>query len=275
MTTPHPRIVSRDQWLVERKELLAHEKELTRHYDRVSAERRRLPMVEIDKAYVFEGPDGKANLCDLFDGRRQLFVYHFMFDPHDPPPGKSGSPWEVGCPRCSFEADQSPHLSHLHARDTSFILISRAPQAKIKPFKARMGWTMPWYSSFGSDFNYDFHVTNDEAVAPVEYNYRDKATLERERQSYKGEQPGLSAFLRVGDRLFHTYSAFARGLEPLLTTYHMLDLTAYGRQEHWEDSPDGWPQTPKGGKDWVLHHDKYGELTRGSDSPCHSREERS
>jgi predicted dithiol-disulfide oxidoreductase (DUF899 family) len=276
MTTPHPRIVSRDQWLVERKELLAHEKELTRHYDRVSAERRRLPMVEIDKAYVFEGPDGKADLCDLFDGRRQLIVYHFMFDPNDPPPGKSGSPWEEGCPRCSFEADQIPHLSHLHARDTSFILISRAPQAKIKPFKARMGWTIPWYSSFGSDFNYDFHVTNDEAVAPVEYNYRDKATLERERQSYKGEQPGLSAFLRVGDRLFHTYSAFARGLEPLLTTYHMLDLTAYGRQERWEDSPDGWPQIPgKSGKDWVLHHDKYGELTRGSDSRCHSREGRS
>jgi predicted dithiol-disulfide oxidoreductase (DUF899 family) len=260
-TIPHPPIVSRDEWLAERKKLLAAEKELTKHYDRVNAERRRLPMVEIEKEYFFEGHEGKASLCDLFDGRRQLIVYHFMFDPNDPPPGKSGSPWDEGCPRCSFEADQIPHLSHLHARDTSFTLISRAPQAKIKPFKARMGWTIPWYSSFGSDFNYDFHVTIDEAVAPVEYNYQD--------QSPEGEQPGLSVFLRIDDRLFHTYSAYARGLEQLLTTYHMLDLTAYGRMERWEDSPAGWPQIPgKDGKDWVMHHDKYGDLTRGSGSCC-------
>jgi predicted dithiol-disulfide oxidoreductase (DUF899 family) len=242
-----------------------------RQQDALSADRRRLPMVEIDKAYVFESPDSKVSLCDLFDGRRQLIVYHFMFDPNDPPPGKHGNPWEEGCPRCSFVADQIPHLSHLHARDTSFVLVSRAPQAKIKPFKARMGWTIPWYSSFGSDFNYDFHVTIDEAVAPVEYNYKDKATLEREHQSYKAEQPGLSAFLRVGDRFFHTYSAFARGLEPLLTTYHLIDLTAYGRQEKWEDSPEGWPKIAmEGDKDWVRHHDKYGQAIDGSSSCCPS-----
>src|SRR4030095_8037350 len=176
-TILHPSIVSRAEWVAERNRLLVNEKELTSHYDRVNAERRRLPMVEIDKAYVFEGPDGNATFSDLFGGRRQLIVYHFMFDPNDPPPGKSGSPWEEGCPRCSFEADQIPHLSHLHARDTSFILVSRAPQTKIKPFKERMGWTIPWYSSFGSDFNYDFHVTNDEIVAPVEYNYQDQATM--------------------------------------------------------------------------------------------------
>ena len=189
-TIAYPQIVSRDEWLVARKVLLAKEKELTRHRDALNAERRQLPMVEIDKAYLFEGPDGKASLLDLFEGRRQLIIYHFMFDPS----------CDEGCPMCSFLADNIGHLAHLHARDTSLVLVSRAPLAKIEPFKARMGWTVPWYSSFGSDFNYDFHATTDEAVMPVEYNYRDRATLEALGQTYrvKGEQPGVSVFLRDG-----------------------------------------------------------------------------
>jgi predicted dithiol-disulfide oxidoreductase (DUF899 family) len=166
----YPKIVSRDEWLAARKELLAKEKELTRQRDALNAQRRRLPMVAIDKDYVFEGPEGRVRLIDLFDGRRQLILYHFMFEPGAPPAGKSGEPWEEGCSGCSFVADNIGHLSHLHARDTSLVLVSRAPIAKIKPFQTRMGWTIPWYSSFGSEFNYDFHVTTDEKVAPVEYN---------------------------------------------------------------------------------------------------------
>jgi predicted dithiol-disulfide oxidoreductase (DUF899 family) len=161
-----PRVASRNEWLVARKELLAKEREATHARDALNAERRALPMVELDKEYVFEGPAGKASLLGLFDGRRQLIVYHFMFH------RDRGE----GCPGCSHVADNLPHLSHLHARGTTLVLVSRAPSAEIEPFKARMGWTVPWYSSFGSDFNYDFHATTDEAVAPVEYNYRDKAT---------------------------------------------------------------------------------------------------
>lgn len=275
-TMAHPSIVSRDAWLAARIELLAKEKELTRQRDALSAARRRLPMVEIDKDYVFTGSAGPARLRELFDGRRQLLVYHFMFDADAPPSGKSGAPWDEGCPGCSFAADQVPHLSHLHARDTSFVLVSRAPWPKIAPFKQRMGWTIPWYSSFGGDFNYEFHVTSDEAVSPIEYNYSDKATLERKGHTYhlQGEQPGLSAFLRDGQRVFHTYSAYARGLEPMLATYHLLDLTTYGRQEEWEDSPAGWPQTPmKGGLDWVRHHDKYGDQPMSSQVCCEPAKE--
>jgi predicted dithiol-disulfide oxidoreductase (DUF899 family) len=266
----HPKIVSRDEWLVARKKLLVKEKELTHQRDALNAERRRLPMVRIDKQYVFEGPNGTASLLDLFDGRRQLIVYHFMFEPNDPPPGKSGDPWDEGCSGCSFVVDNIGHLAHLHARDTSLVLVSRAPLAKIGPFKARMGWTVPWYSSFGSDFNYDFHVTQDETVAPIEYNYQDKATLERLGQTYhlNGEQPGLSLFLRDGDSVFHTYSTYARGLDQLDGTYVYLDLTPLGRQEDWEDSPEGWPQTPTHG--WLRHHDKYDELPRDSEC-CHSK----
>ena len=148
--------MSREEWLVARRELLAQEKELTRARDALNADRRRLPMVAIEKAYVFEGPDGEAGLLDLFEGRRQLIVDHFMFDPS----------WDDGCPSCSGRVDQYGNLAHLHARDTTFAVVSRAPLAKIEPFKARKGWTFPWYSSYGSDFNYDFHVTLDEAVAP-------------------------------------------------------------------------------------------------------------
>jgi predicted dithiol-disulfide oxidoreductase (DUF899 family) len=188
----HPRIISRDEWLAARKELLTKEKELTRRRDALNAQHRRLPMVRIDKEYVFEGPDGKVSLLDLFDRRRQLIVYHFMFDPSDPPPGKS-EPWSEGCPGCSLTADNIGHLSHLHARDTYLALVSRARLDKIAPFRARMGWTVPWYSSFGSDFNFDFHVTLDESVAPVEYNYKDKATLEKDGETWfqQGEVPGV------------------------------------------------------------------------------------
>ncbi|MGH9789626.1 MAG: DUF899 domain-containing protein, partial [Candidatus Acidiferrales bacterium] len=169
-----PTIVSRNEWLAARKELLAREKELTRKRDALNAERRRLPMVRIEKPYAFEGPEGKVGLLDLFDRRRQLIIYHFMFDPS----------WDEGCPSCSFLVDNIGHLAHLHARNTSLVLVSRAPLAKIEPFKKRMGWTVPWYSSFGSDFNYDFHVTMDEAVAPVEYNYREKAELVQKGETY-------------------------------------------------------------------------------------------
>jgi len=144
-----PKAVSRDEWLAARRALLAKEKELTRHRDAVNAERRRLPMVRIDKQYVFDGPAGKASLLDLFEGRRQLVVYHFMFDPG----------WVEGCPSCSLVADNFGHLAHLHARRTSLAAVSRAPRARFEPYQRRMGWTFPWYSSFGSDFNYDFHVT--------------------------------------------------------------------------------------------------------------------
>ena len=230
-----PKVVSRDEWLVARKALLAKEKELTRHRDAVNAERRRLPMVRIDKPYVFEGPAGKASLLDLFEGRRQLIVYHFMYDPG----------WDEGCPSCSFLVDNIGHLAHLRARKTSLALVSRAPMARIEPFRKRMGWTIPWYSSFGSDFNYDFHVTLDEAVAPVEYNYTDKAMLVQKGEAYftQGESHGLSVFLRDGDTILHTYSTYARGADLIVGTYNYLDLTPLGRQEDWEE-PTGRSDGP-------------------------------
>ncbi len=228
-----PQIVSRDEWLLARKELLAKEKEATRRRDALNAERRRLPMVEIEKDYVFEGPDGEARLADLFEGRLQLIVGHFMFDPS----------WDDGCPSCSAGADEVADglLAHLHTRSTTLAYVSRAPLAKIEDYKARKGWTFPWYSSYGSDFNYDFHVTLDEAVAPVEYNYRSAAEHEQSGTGYyvAGEQPiempGASYFLRDGDRVFHTYSTFARGAEQTGGSYYFLDLTALGRQEDWEE----------------------------------------
>jgi predicted dithiol-disulfide oxidoreductase (DUF899 family) len=242
-----PQVVSREEWLVARRELLAREKELTRARDSVNAQRRRLPMVEVGKEYLFEGRDGKASLLDLFDGRRQLLVYHFMWLWEE----------EQGCPSCSFMVDNIGHLSHLHARDTSLAVVCRAPLASSEPFRARMGWTVPWYSSYGSDFNYDYHVTLDESVAAVEYNYRDKAELERSDPSWtgwSGELPGVSAFLRDGDRAFHTYSSYARGGDLLLGTYNWLDLTARGRAEDWEEPP-GRSDSPFMG--WLRHHDRY------------------
>lgn len=238
-----PQIVSRDEWLAARKELLAREKELTRHGDEVNAERRRLPMVEIEKEYVFDGPDGERSLLDLFEGRGQLLVYHFMFDPR----------WDEGCPSCSFVMDNVGHLAHLHARDTSFAAVSRAPLAKLAAYRKRMGWDFPWYSSAGSEFTYDFHVTLDPEVAPVEYNF------ERQEGAPEGlefpiEGHGASAFLRDGDRVFHTYSSYARGVEPLVGTYAWLDLTARGRQEDWEQPPG---RSDGGAQSWLRRHDRY------------------
>jgi predicted dithiol-disulfide oxidoreductase (DUF899 family) len=239
-----PDIASREEWLSARRRLLAMEKEFTRARDALTAERRRLPMVRIDKPYTFAGPDGEASLLDLFDGRRQLITYHFMFDPS----------WDAGCPGCSRVTDNIGHLAHLHARDTSLVVVSRAPLPKLLAFKERMGWTVPWFSSYGSDFNYDFHVTLDESVAPVEYNFRDRAELARRGDSVSGEAPGVSAFLRDGDDVFHTYSAYARGTDLLTGTSNYLDLTALGRQEFWEE-PAGRADSVAGG--WWRLHDEY------------------
>jgi predicted dithiol-disulfide oxidoreductase (DUF899 family) len=226
-----PNVVSRDVWLAERKALLAEEKAMTRARDALSTKRRQLPMVEVDKDYVFEGPEGKVGLRDLFDDRRQLIVQHFMFDPT----------WDDGCPSCTAAADEHSAglVAHLRARDTNFVVVSRAPLEKIERYKATRGWTFPWYSSFGSDFNYDFNVTIDASVAPVMWNYRTLDELEQVDMGWLGEgsseQPGYSMFLRDGDDVFHTYSVYARGTEMLGGGYYFLDLTALGRQEEWEE----------------------------------------
>jgi predicted dithiol-disulfide oxidoreductase (DUF899 family) len=236
-----PEIVSRDKWLAARKRLLVKEKELTHARDALNASRRRLPMVKIDKEYVFEGPSGKAGLIDMFDSRRQLIVYHFMFHPD----------WEKGCPMCTAWTDErsAGELSHLHSRDTSFVLVSRAPFDKIKAYKALKGWAIPWYSSYDSNFNYDFHVTLDNSVTPVVYNYQTQTEHRKKGTEYyfEGEQPielpGMSCFLRDGNRIFHTYSTYGRGGESIGGAYYFLDLTALGRQEEWEE-PKGRVTTP-------------------------------
>lgn len=242
-----PEVVSREEWLLARKELLAREKELTRQRDDVNAARRRLPMVEITKNYAFDGPRGSAELVDLFEGRSQLVIYQAMFAPDA----------DEACPACSFWIDNVGHLSHLHARDTSFAAVSRAPLDKLERYKERMGWTIPWYSSHGSDFNYDFHVSFDASITPVEWNYKDYAQLVRENPSwegYTGEEMSVSAFLRRGDRVFHTYSCYGRGIDLLNSTYNWLDLTARGRQEDWEQPP-GRSDGPA--MSWLRRHDAY------------------
>lgn len=217
-----PPIVSRAEWEKARAELLEKEKELTRLKDSVSAARRRLPMVEVTGSYAFDSEDGPKALLDLFDGRTQLIVQHFMFGPD----------WDEGCDGCSMMADSIPPLSHLNAKDTSFVLISRAPLPKLLAFRDRMRWTLPWVSSLSTTFNEDFQATVDG----------------EERQA-------ISVFLRDGDRIFHTWSTFARGEEPFMLVFDLLDLTPYGRQETWEDSPAGWPQRPP--YEWMRLHDAY------------------
>lgn len=196
--TAHPPITSREEWLSRRRELLTQEKELTKSLDRVNALRRRLPMVQLDTAYVFEGLVGHRSLLDLFDGQRQLIVYHFMFDPE----------WDKGCAGCTSFVDALGDLSMLGERNTSFVLVSRAPFAKLEKYRQQKGWPWPWYSSFGSTFNYDFHVTLDESVAPVEYNYRSKSDskccTQSERKLPIGESHGLSVFFQHDDKVFHT-----------------------------------------------------------------------
>jgi predicted dithiol-disulfide oxidoreductase (DUF899 family) len=228
-----PEIVSPDEWRTARKELLAREKELTRQRDALSADRRRLPMVRIDKDYRFEGPDGEVGLLDLFEGRLQLIVGHFMFGPT----------WDAGCPSCTAGTDEVADglLEHLHTRDTTLALVSRAPFEKLERYRQEHGWTLPWYSSYGSDFNYDFHVTLDETKAELEYNYRTKPEHDAAGTGYyfEGDQPieepGTSCFLQVDGTVFHTYSSFGRGAEWTGGSYAFLDLTALGRQEEWEE----------------------------------------
>jgi predicted dithiol-disulfide oxidoreductase (DUF899 family) len=225
-----PEVASRDQWLAARKELLTREKELTKLRDALNADRRRLPMVKVDKEYRFEGSDGPATLLELFGEQRQLIVQHFMFAPD----------WEDGCPSCTSTADElAPGVvAHLAARSTAFAMIGRAPIAKIEAYKAKRGWSFPFYSSYGSDFNYDFHVSFDEAIAPREYNFRSFAELKaagNEGIESWTELPGLSCFLRDGYDVFHTYSSYARGTEISVVSYHYSDLTALGRLEDWEE----------------------------------------
>jgi predicted dithiol-disulfide oxidoreductase (DUF899 family) len=240
---PH-NIVSRQQWTEARKAFLAKEKEFTRARDRLSAERRALPWVKVDKAYVFDTPEGKKTLAELFDGRSQLIVYHFMLGPD----------WEEGCPSCSFLADHFDGANiHLAQRDVTFVAISRAPLAEIEAFRRRMGWRFPWVSSFGSDFNFDYQVSfADVAVGKDgDYNY--------ERQEIvSDEMPGASVFYKdETGGVFHTYSAYARGLDILVGAYNFLDLTPKGRDE--AELP--WTMA------WVRHHDRY-ESAKPSHSCC-------
>lgn len=228
-------ILSRDEWLAARAALLAKEKAFTRARDELSALRRELPWVKVDKQYVFDTPDGKKTLAELFDGRSQLMVYHFMFGPE----------WEQGCASCSFLSDHIDGANlHLAHRDVTLLAASRAPLAQIEGFKKRMGWRFKWVSSYGNDFNYDYHVsfTQDEmAHGEVYYNYRME-------EFPSDEAPGLSVFYRDPDgSVFHTYSAYARGLDMLVGAYNYLDLAPKGRDE----AHLPWTM------DWVRHHDRY------------------
>ena len=225
-----PPIVSPQEWEAAREELLVEEKELTRARDALAAKRRRMPRMAVEKDYRFEGPNGPASLLDLFEGRRQLLLYHFMFGPNQ----------DAGCDGCSMVVDQICHLAHLRARDTSFAAVSRAPLVKIDAYRKRMGWTIPWYSSFESDFNVDFGVSPETPQPDV---YQD------------GETFGLSVFLRDGDGVFRTYFTTQRGVEALGSVWTFLDLTPLGRQEEWEDSPEGYPQTKP--YSWWRRHDEY------------------
>jgi predicted dithiol-disulfide oxidoreductase (DUF899 family) len=219
-----PQVVPGGEWLTARQELLAAEEAAARALAAATARRRALPAVRVAKDYVFEGPAGNASLLDLFEGRRQLIIQHFMFDPS----------WDEGCPYCSYQADSVGQLAHLHACDTTFAAVSRAPVSKIEPFRQRMGWPFPWYSSLGSDFNYDFHVTHDEQVTPIEYNFKTKQELLDAGQDFfarPGEKGGVSVFLRDGETVLHTYSSYGAATDLLCGTDLYLDLTPRGRQE--------------------------------------------
>lgn len=258
------RIVSRDEWLAARKQHLSKEKELTRLRDRLSAERRALPWVKVEKTYLFEAPDGRKTLADLFDGRSQLIVQHFMLGPG----------WQEGCVGCSFQADHvDAARMHFEHHDVAFVAISRAPLPEIEAFKRRMGWRFKWMSSYESDFNYDYHVSftkDDIAKGKVFYNH--------EMRDFQSEElSGISVFYKdAGGGIFHTYSAYARGDEMLVGTYNYLDLTPKGRNE----TGPAFNLT-----DWVRHHDRYGEggfvdptgryqPAKDSDSCCGSGEAR-
>lgn len=223
-----PKIVSREDWLAARKALLAKEKAFSKERDAISKARRELGMVLVENPYTFDSPGGKQTLRDLFGDRRQLVVYHFMLDPK----------WEAGCKSCSLIADHlEPSRVHLRARDIALAAVSRAPIANIERYEKRMGWTFPWVSSFESDFNHDFGVTF--RAGEKGYNYSD--------QTWEGEAPGMSCFFRDGDRVFHTYSTYGRGLDILIGAYNVIDHTPLGRQE--EGQPHGMM--------WVKRHDEY------------------
>jgi predicted dithiol-disulfide oxidoreductase (DUF899 family) len=231
-----PKIVSAEQWLAARRQLLEKEKELTRRQDELARERQALPWVRVDKAYAFEGAAGKQSLADLFAGRSQLLVYHFMFGPG----------WKEGCPSCSLLADHIDGSGvHLAARDVTLTVISRAPYAEIAPFQQRMGWRFPWVSSYPTDFNQDFHVSfSKEEVASGSFYYNYAAN------GFPSEEaPGISVFAKdTSGAIFHTYSTYARGGEPLIAAYALLDMVPQGRAE----AGLPWPMA------WVRHHDKYG-----------------
>jgi predicted dithiol-disulfide oxidoreductase (DUF899 family) len=227
-----PCVVSPEEWQAALEKLREKEKRATRERDALAAERRRLPRVRIEKDYRFEGPSGKASLLDLFAGRRQLLLYHFMFGPSR----------AAGCQGCSMVIDQIAHPAHLHARDATFAIVSRAPLEKLEAYRRRMGWRLPWYSSYGTDFNPDFGVGPRE---PQPNEHQD------------GESFGLSVFLRDGSDVYRTYFTKGRGVEMLGSAWSLLDLTPFGRQELWEDSPEGTPQTKP--YEWWRRHDEYGE----------------
>jgi predicted dithiol-disulfide oxidoreductase (DUF899 family) len=238
-----PRIVSQEEWVAARRAFLVKEKEATRQRDVLNTERRELPMVEVTKAYDFDGPGGKASLLDLFEGRRQLIIYHFMFHPE----------WEEGCPSCTAGTDElSPgFLAHLHTRDTTYAMVSRAPLSKLERWKAKRGWDLPWYSSGDGDFNYDFGVTIDASRGFGEFNFRTldeyaargQESMKTSEQPY--DMPGRSCFLEMDGRVYRTYSQYARGLEGTGGSYYFLDLTALGRQEDWEE-PKGRSEAVRG-----------------------------
>jgi predicted dithiol-disulfide oxidoreductase (DUF899 family) len=242
---PH-RIVSRDEWIAARKTLLAEEKALTRARDHLSAQRRALPWVKVEKTYVFDTLGGKKTLAELFGGKSQLLVYHFMLGPG----------WEEGCPSCSYLADHFDGAAvHLAQRDVAFLVVSRAPLSEIEAFKKRMGWRFDWVSSFGSDFNFDYHVSfaEDEVGAEGDYNYENQ-------EIGSDEMPGASVFYKDADgAVFHTYSAYARGLDILIGAYNLLDLTPKGRDE--AELP--WTMA------WVRRHDEYEDAEK-SRSCCSS-----
>jgi predicted dithiol-disulfide oxidoreductase (DUF899 family) len=225
-----PDVVSQADWEAALDTFRASEKAATRERDGIAAERRLLPRVLIEKEYVFAGPDGEATLLDLFENRTQLLLYHFMFGPNQ----------SAGCDGCSMFVDGVCHLAHLHARDTSFVLVSRAAIEKLERYRKRMGWEIPWYSSSASDFNVDLGLSPRE---PQPDQYQD------------GESFGLSAFLRDGDRVYRTYFSDRRGVETLGSVWTLLDVTPLGRQEAWEDSPEGYPQTQP--YEWWRRHDEY------------------
>jgi predicted dithiol-disulfide oxidoreductase (DUF899 family) len=233
-----PEVVSREEWLAARKDLLAREKELTQYRIEVNAARRRLPMVRIDKPYTFTGPDGPLTLLDLFEGRPQLVMHHFMWD-YDIDADGNEHPRQTGCPSCSSAADGIGDLRQLHVRNTTLVAVTRAPYEKLAAYRERMGWTFPWYSSYGSDFNYDFHATVDDRVAPVQIFFRSEAEMAQTKMPWserlRGDWPGISAFLQVDGTIYHTYSTFGRGVEEFHNGDPYLDLTALGRQEAWEE----------------------------------------